>query len=146
MGNQVSDLKGLMCYINQSETQHRSSSLNYTWITGGNLLTDYRMCTRGAGICKNFRRGRRCWCHFSCPTSAYLARHLWESVMKLSIYHASMACLHCPSVVLRTHLRRYLSKTTSAQPYLAGSLSQTMHPSQERLPHPLPAPGRHTLA
>lgn len=51
------------------------------------------MCARREGICRSFLQEiNASRSHFSCPSSAWLARHFQKPVLKPSIYFASTVC------------------------------------------------------
>lgn len=49
-------MKGRTCCISWYETQHRMSSLKSAWIIDGDVLTNFRECSRGARICMIFQQ------------------------------------------------------------------------------------------
>lgn len=59
VGGQVSTPGGLACCVDQSETQHKSSSLERAWVIGEeNLLTNFGTCAGGAGNYRSFLQCR----------------------------------------------------------------------------------------
>ena len=84
------------------KTLHRFSGLENAWDTANDLVTDFRVCARGAGICRIhlFLQEQKCLLVFSLPSPALDSQRL--SGVSSDTLH--LPCHHhvpCPYVLLR---------------------------------------------
>ena len=122
------------------QDKHRNSSLRSAKAIHEDLLTNFRTCARGSGICRSFSQELKYW-QYSHPPLAWLARCLQKPVLVPSFCLTSITHpTHAPLEITQpAHTGRRSFDVPSTLPHLAGSPSIDRYPHRPTiaLPHPV---------